>query len=70
MEHIKIQCKNEKFFERAQIALKISNIEFYTMEENELYICGQLKKKTVKKAMEDYNIKCKVSKEIENFDNF
>lgn len=66
MNHIEISFKKPKHYEKAKEALKMSNMEFYPIDEENIYICGHSGKKQVKKLMDDYRIKCKVQKVIEN----
>lgn len=62
MDHIEISFKKKKHYERALEALKMSNIDHYPIDEQNIYICGHLKKKQVQKVMDDYLIKCDVKK--------
>ena len=62
MDHIEISFKKQKHYERALVALKMSNIDHYPIDEQNIYICGHLKKKQVQKVMDDYLIKCDVKK--------
>ena len=62
MDHIEISFKKQKLYERALEALKMSNIDHYPIDEQNIYICGHLKKKQVQKVMDDYLIKCDVKK--------
>ena len=62
MDHIEISFKKQKHYERTLEALKMSNIDHYPIDEQNIYICGHLKKKQVKKVMDDYLIKCDVKK--------
>ena len=62
MDHIEISFKKQKHYERVLEALKMSNIDHYPIDEQNIYICGHLKKKQVQKVMDDYLIKCDVKK--------
>lgn len=72
MDHIEISCKKPKHYARAIEALKMSNIEFYPIDDEKLYVCGHMKKKQVEKVMDDYLIKCKVKKQEDQeiYDDF